>query len=69
MNEINKDKILHGNSAKINPQKPITPLFGGNAAGDYDNALYMRGYNRAGLRHSPDPSAEFLKDEVDSIRL
>jgi hypothetical protein len=59
------DKSLHGNTAKVDPKKPIVPLFtataNNNPYNKYDR--YGRAYHRLGI----DDEAEYWKNEVDNI--
>jgi hypothetical protein len=65
MNDNNsKPTILHGNQAKIDPKKKVIPVFE-NLIGDYKTDRYGRSYHR----HDSDDYADFVKSEVDSIRL
>ena len=68
MNENNKDnknKILHGNSARIDPKKSVTPQFGSCVFNDYseNRDRYGRSYHRLV------DDADFDREEVESIKL
>jgi len=58
------DKKLHGNSARIDPKKPITPLFN-TLIGEYNTDSQGRRHHR----HDDEEYAEYVKHEVESIRL
>jgi hypothetical protein len=63
MNDKN-NKTLHGNSAKIDPKKPIIPLFS-SVTGEYKTDSQGRRHHR----HDDEEYADFIRNEVDSIRL
>jgi hypothetical protein len=64
MNE-KKSKILHGNKAKIDPAKSISPQF---VTAMLNNDRYGRN-GRAFHRLDSDDIAEFNKSEVDANQL
>jgi hypothetical protein len=53
--------VLHGNNARINPRKPVMPLWS-NVISDHTDGNFHRldGFN------TPEDRAEFAKNEVDS---
>lgn len=58
MMDLNGKNVLHGNKAKINPSKHVTPRFSNYIINDFaerDNVLVNR----------LDDHAEFCKKEVD----
>jgi len=61
---MNDKKILHGNQAKIDTKKPITPLFS-TVMGEYNTDSHGRRHHR----HDDDEYADYVKHEVESIRL
>ena len=64
MNEKNKNNnILHGNSARIDPKKSITPRFENYVINNYRDDRNSRSYHRL------DDDADFAKREVDSNQL
>ena len=65
MNDNNKfaTGTLHGNNAKINPKKKITPRFEACVFNNYQNDRYDRSYHRL------DIDADLDREEVNSIEL
>jgi hypothetical protein len=64
MNDKNKPTVLHGNSARIDPKKPIIPLFN-TIMGECCTDSHGRRHHR----HDDDEYSEYVQHEVESIRL
>jgi len=66
-----KSKTLHGNSARIDPKKSVTPILGscfGAVTSDFTDPRFNRPFGRPYQRldNFDDGDAEFWKDIVDS---
>jgi hypothetical protein len=59
--------MLHGNTARIDPKKPITPLWAG-VMNDYRDVRNTRGFNRLDTPDTltAEERAEHAKNQVDS---
>jgi hypothetical protein len=66
MNEKNNTnpKILHGNSARVDPKRPVTPVFETLTGENMTDR-----FGRTHKRHDDDEYSEFIQHEVESIRL
>jgi len=58
---MNEKKILHGNKARINPDKSVTPRFANYVINDYET----RGSHGDVVFNRLEDDAEFCKKEVD----
>ncbi|MCL2018915.1 MAG: hypothetical protein FWG70_04070 [Oscillospiraceae bacterium] len=56
--------VLHGNSARIDPKKPVSPLFENHVSNNYSDGRELKGRSEPRL----EDDAEFSKQEVDIIQ-
>jgi hypothetical protein len=56
---------VHGNTARIDPKKPVTPLFS-TIMGEYNTDSQGRRHHR---HHDEEEYGEYVRHEVESIRL
>ncbi|MCL2035779.1 MAG: hypothetical protein FWG83_00110 [Oscillospiraceae bacterium] len=62
---MNENKKLHGNHARIDPKKHVTPVFQSLILNDYRDERYGNGRSY----HRLDDDADFAKQEVDDNEL
>ena len=63
-NKSKENRILNGNSTRIDSHRKVTPLFENHVSANYADGAELRGRSRHRL---PD-DAEFSKQEVDIIQ-
>ena len=65
MNDLNK-KILHGNMARIDPKKPVKPLWSNVISSNYPSSANAAFNPYGRTYHRLDDEEEYEKFEVDS---